>query len=154
MSTRKRQIFGIALTTMFILLSGCGSGADVVPTGEPPEEPTSAPPEEPTSAPADAPETRKQLVLAAPYEPDGLDMQQIKWTLLSAHGITTQPVLTFDPETGELIGDWIESLEISEDGKLLTFHLREGEKFSNGDPADAQALADSWERYKDGWERL
>jgi peptide/nickel transport system substrate-binding protein len=141
MSTRKRQILGIALTGMFILLSGCGSGTDVVPTGEPPEGPTSAPP--------DAPETRKRLVLAAPYEPDGLDMQQIKWTLLSAHGITTQPVLTFDPETGELIGDWIESLEISEAGKLLTFHLREGEKFSNGDPADAQALADSWERYKE-----
>lgn len=149
MSRRKRQILGIALTTMFILLSGCGSGADVVPTGEPPEGPTSAPPDAPTSAPPDAPETRKRLVLAAPYEPDGLDMQQIKWTLLSAHGITTQPVLTFDPETGELIGDWIESLEISEDGKLLTFHLREGEKFSNGDPADAQALADSWERYKE-----
>jgi len=142
---------------MLFLLAGCKTGESIEPTSAPPEQPTSAPPEAPTSAPPEAPtgaspeapETRKQIVLAAPYEPDGLDMQQVKWTLLSVHSQMTQPVLTFDPETGELIGDWVESLEISEDGKLLTFHLREGQKFSNGDPADAQALADSWWRYKD-----
>jgi len=149
MKTRMRILLNIVIILTLVLLSGCGKGEEVVPTSAPPEAPTSAPPEAPTSAPPEAPTTRKQLVLAAPYEPDGLDMQQVKWTLLSAHGIFTQPVITFDPKTGEIIGDWAESLEISEDGKLLTFHLREGAKFSNGDPANAQALADAWWRYKE-----
>ncbi len=157
MNKRMMIITNLVLILMLAILSGCSPGEEAEPTSAPPEAPTSvppdaptsAPPDAPTSAPPDAPATRKQLVLAAPYEADGLDMQQIKWTLLSAHALIAQPVVTFDPQSGEIIGDWAESLEISEDGKLLTFHLREGAKFSNGDPANAQALADSWWRYKE-----
>jgi len=108
MNKRMMIITNLILILMLVILSGCSPGEKAEPTSAPPEAPTSvppgaptsAPPEAPTSAPPEAPETRKQLVLAAPYEPDGLDMQQVKWTLLSAHGIFTQPVVTFDPQTG------------------------------------------------------
>jgi peptide/nickel transport system substrate-binding protein len=48
-----------------------------------------------------------------------------------------------DPKTGE-IEPWLaESWEVSDDGLTYTFHLKDGVTFSNGEPLDAQAVADN-----------
>ena len=45
------------------------------------------------------------------------------------------------------IRPWLsDSYEVSEDHKTWTFHIRDGVKFSNGSPCDAQAVADSMNR--------
>lgn len=45
------------------------------------------------------------------------------------------------------ISPWLsDTYEVSEDHKTWTFHIRDGVKFSNGNPCDAQAVADSLNR--------
>ncbi|MEM1059459.1 MAG: peptide ABC transporter substrate-binding protein [Verrucomicrobiota bacterium] len=47
---------------------------------------------------------------------------------------------------GELIPGVAERWELSEDGKTLTFHLREDARWSNGDPVKSTDYAESWKR--------
>jgi len=44
------------------------------------------------------------------------------------------------------VGDVAESFELNDDGTQITFHLREGIKFSNGDPIDAHAVKFTYDR--------
>jgi peptide/nickel transport system substrate-binding protein len=45
------------------------------------------------------------------------------------------------------ISPWLsDSYEVSDDHKIWTFHIRDNVKFSNGNPCDAQAVADSLNR--------
>lgn len=90
------------------------------------------------------------------------DIQNMDPTL-SSGDIITQEVLTavysflidfeLTEQDGQLFGDpdnfvgnVAESFEISEDGTKVTFHLREGIKFSNGDPIDAEAVKFTYDR--------
>jgi oligopeptide transport system substrate-binding protein len=51
------------------------------------------------------------------------------------------------PRTLEPLPGMAESWEISEDGLTYTFHLREGARWSNGDPVTAEDFTYSWERF-------
>jgi len=53
-----------------------------------------------------------------------------------------------DPEKG-YVPELAESFEISEDGCTYTFRLREGLRYSNGDPIDAQDFVDAFRRMAD-----
>lgn len=53
-----------------------------------------------------------------------------------------------DPEKG-YVPELAESFEISEDGCIYTFRLREGLRYSNGDPIDAQDFVDAFRRMAD-----
>lgn len=57
-------------------------------------------------------------------------------------------LLRADPETGEYAGYMAESLE-SEDGKAWTLTMREGVKFSDETPYDAEAVVYNWDRIAD-----
>lgn len=50
-------------------------------------------------------------------------------------------------EKGEIKPALAESWEISQDGKVYTFHLRQGVKFSDGTPFNAEAVKFSFERW-------
>jgi len=114
-------VIGVAIVTV-LLLSGCRTGQGAVTE-------------------------RTQLIIATPYEPDVMDTQQADWSYIP-NQLICQPPVTFDMDLN-LAPDMVESWEVSPDGKVITFSLPEGYKYSNGDPLDAQALADAWWRYKE-----
>ena len=57
--------------------------------------------------------------------------------------------LTERDENGEAQPDLAESWDISDDGKTYTFHLRDGIKWSNGDPVTAADFVYGWQRLVD-----
>ncbi len=56
-------------------------------------------------------------------------------------GLTSKDPVTLEPEPGVA-----ESWEIAADGKRYTFHLRQGAKWSNGDPVLSSDFVFSWRR--------
>lgn len=54
--------------------------------------------------------------------------------------------LTRPTNDGEIVPAMAESWEISEDGKTYTFHIRDGVKWSNGDPVTAHDFEYAWKR--------
>ena len=55
-------------------------------------------------------------------------------------------LLKYKPGTTEIVPGIAESYEVSEDGKVYTFHLRPGLKFTDGVPLDASAVKYSIDR--------
>ncbi len=56
-------------------------------------------------------------------------------------------VMTFDPDNlTKLVGGVVESWEIAEDGKTITFQLRPGQKFHSGNPVTTEDVAFSLQR--------
>lgn len=141
MRTRMQVFVTVAAIVTLVLLPGCGPKAEPTATTAPP----AAPP--PTETPAPPP-ARTQLIIAVAEEPDILDTQQASWTA-QPHAWISQPLVSFDMELVNLVPDLAESWETSADGKVVTWKLPEGYKYSNGDALDAQALADTWKRYKE-----
>ncbi len=90
---------------------------------------------------------RTRLIIAQPDEPDLLDSQVATWSNL-IHSLTSQPPVAFNMDLSNMVPDFCTSWEVSDDGKVITFHLPEGYKYANGDSLDAQALKDAWTRYK------
>jgi len=59
------------------------------------------------------------------------------------------PLLRKDPATGAIVPGLAESFESSEDGTVITLHLREGVTFHDGTPLNAEAVAFSFNRISD-----
>jgi len=93
--------------------------------------------------------TRSRLIVGEPALTDILDAHQSTNSSYMDIEQIGQALLRIDTKTGELIPDLAESLSFSPDGKAWTIKLPANAKFSNGDPLDAQALKDSWLRYKE-----
>jgi peptide/nickel transport system substrate-binding protein/oligopeptide transport system substrate-binding protein len=53
-------------------------------------------------------------------------------------------LVAYHPETMEPVPAVAERWEISNDGRIYTFHLREDARFSNGDPLLAEHFRDTW----------
>lgn len=80
-------------------------------------------------------------------EPQGLDPHIV--TGVPEHHIITalfEGLVSKDPYTLEPIPAAAESWDISEDGRIYTFHLRENARWSNGDPVTAEDFRWSWQR--------
>jgi len=56
------------------------------------------------------------------------------------------PLVRLDPKTNEAIPSLAESWDVSEDGKTVTYHLRQDGKWTNGDPVTANDFVYSWKR--------
>jgi oligopeptide transport system substrate-binding protein len=56
------------------------------------------------------------------------------------------PLVRLDPKTNEAIPSLAESWDVSEDGKTVTYHLRQDGKWTNGDPVTAKDFVYSWKR--------
>jgi oligopeptide transport system substrate-binding protein len=56
------------------------------------------------------------------------------------------PLVRLDPKTNEAVPSLAESWDVSEDGKTVTYHLRQDGKWTNGDPVTANDFVYSWKR--------
>ena len=56
------------------------------------------------------------------------------------------PLVRLNPDTLEAEPSLAESWDISEDGKTVTYHLRQDGKWTNGDPVTANDFVYSWKR--------
>jgi oligopeptide transport system substrate-binding protein len=56
------------------------------------------------------------------------------------------PLVRLDPKTNEAVPALAESWDVSEDGKTVTYHLRQDGKWTNGDPVTASDFVYSWKR--------
>ncbi len=148
-------LLGGALLAAPLALSGC-SGSNDSQTAETAETVDEAAGADAASETAEADaegatqaEARDKLVMALRVDPDGLDPQRT--ASASTFQITNNvydPLLRVTVE-GELVPGLAESWETSEDGLTLTFKLREGLKFSNGNACDADAVVASFERLQE-----
>jgi oligopeptide transport system substrate-binding protein len=80
-------------------------------------------------------------------EPADLDPQTVtgrpESTIIRA---LIEGLVTPDPRTMEPIPGVAERWEVSDDGRVYTFHLRSGARWSNGDPVTAHDFVASWKR--------
>ncbi len=56
------------------------------------------------------------------------------------------PLVRLNPDTNEAEPSLAESWDVSDDGKTVTFHLRQDGKWTNGDPVTAGDFVYSWKR--------
>jgi peptide/nickel transport system substrate-binding protein/microcin C transport system substrate-binding protein len=82
------------------------------------------------------PETINPITFA-----DGYAGQIEQWVM--------EPLLVFNPNTGELIPALADRYEISKDGLTYTFHLRKDIQFSDGQPITSADVRFSFECYAD-----
>lgn len=113
------------------------------------------------TAPGQAQSPLDTLVVAVPNDIQNLD------PTLSSGDVITQEMLTnvyewlidYEVTTGEdgsivgeansFVGALAESFEWNEDGTRITFHIRDGLTFANGDPLDANAVKFTYDRIFD-----
>ncbi|MDQ3695672.1 MAG: ABC transporter substrate-binding protein [Chloroflexota bacterium] len=109
-----------------------------------------------TAAPSQQ-EDDRTLIIAVPSDIQNLDptlssgdpMTQEVLTAVYAYLIDFEVteedgVMVGDPNN--FVGDVAESYEISDDGLTVTFHIRPGITFANGDPIDANAVKFTYDR--------
>jgi oligopeptide transport system substrate-binding protein len=89
----------------------------------------------------------KILHISIGSEPTDLD-PQIVTGLGDAKVIQSlfDPLVSFEPGTLAAKTALAESWDISPDGLIYTFHLRDDAKWSNGEPLTAQDCVDAWQR--------
>lgn len=139
---KKKVLSAMLAGTMALsLLSACGSEkpqniADVT-TGSSSAAASSA---------AAAPAEKQEMTFVLNNIPDGLDPgvtnnSFAQYVLINCF----EGLVTYD-ETGSLVGGSAESWDISDDGLVYTFHLRDGLKWSDGTPLTAQDFLYSIQR--------
>lgn len=87
----------------------------------------------------------RELVVAVSDEAEGTDTQTISKSNL-AHILLYGLLLDVTIDGKSYAPDVAESYNVSDDGLTWTFKLPEGAEFSNGDPLNAQAIKDCFER--------
>ena len=122
-----------------MLFTGCSSPADEADTPSDTSEET----------PAEETGGKKILRSNNSSEPGSLDPALAQgthesWVLENVF----EGLMTFD-EKGELVPGMAESYEISDDELTYTFTLRDGVKWSNGDPVTAEDFEFTWKRALD-----
>lgn len=131
---RTRSLFHLALTTS-VLLTGCGK-----------KEPATASPGRAAGSPGE-PAAEQIWKVGNASEPQDLDPQTItgvpehKLMMAFFEGLAAE-----DPKDLHPVPALAESWDISDDGKVYTFHLRPGIKWSNGEPITVNDFLESYRR--------
>ena len=137
MNITKRLLAGLLAAVTALSLTACGASSSNAAA-------TTAAVQTPASA--QTAETRTNLNMALSVDPDGLDPQRT--TAASTFQITNNiyDTLLRVNTDGTLKEGLADTWEVSEDGLTLTFHLRSGVTFHNGNVCDAAAVVSSFER--------
>ena len=108
-----------------------------------------------TAAPTTAPsaeteatdtETAQELTFVLSDEPDGID-PTVTNNSFAMYVLTScfEGLVTYD-STGSIVGGCAESWDVSDDGLVYTFHLRDGLKWSDGSDLTASDFVYSYQR--------
>ena len=89
-------------------------------------------------------EALQELIIGSPWAPKAIDPYSGGSYILQRNCIV-ETLVSIDYE-GKLAPGLAESWEVSDDGLTWTFHLREGVKFHDGTPFNADAMKSSLER--------
>ncbi len=127
------KLMGVGTAALCLALGGCGS-ADEGPS----ENRESSGPR-----PGDG---KTALTMAISVDPDGLDPQRTAAAATFEITNNLYEPLVVPGDNGELEPCLAQSWEVAEDGMSVTFHLRDGLAFSNGNACDAAAVVASLER--------
>ncbi len=138
-----------------------GGGNPVIVSTPPPQtgatpvtgaQPTTAPaaPAAPAAQPtSQASGTQEITVNALQGEPDNLDPNRSNFSTEAAViRQVFEPLLTFDKDL-KPVPAAASSYDVSQDGKTYTFHLRDGAKWSDGQPVTAKNFVYSFKRILD-----
>ena len=98
-----------------------------------------------TTPTATTPAVEKVLVIGYTRPPDTLDPQKSTWVDITTD-IVFARLVNIDSE-GNIIPGLAESWEISDGGKVITFHLRKGIKDAFGNPITAEDVKFDFERF-------
>ncbi len=127
------KFLGPALLALALLLSACGGKSAATPSPAPAQETPAAMETAAPTAAAGGPVSGGTVIIGTPQEP------QILNTLLSGASIEDAVISLFTEglvqvnEKGEYVPVLAKDLpEVSEDGLVVTYHLREGVKWSDG----------------------
>src|SRR5947209_4223983 len=139
------------LTASMLMLAACGPAGQATPTSAPaanapaatsapatqPTPVTSAPAAPvPTVAPAAGQAKQGGRVILGDFA-DAKTLNPVTVTDVPSDVVTSRiytSLITIDPKTGEVGPNLAEKFDFSADGKMLTFQLRDGLKFSDGSP--------------------
>ena len=155
----RRTFFTVAISLMLIAVVGCSGDSETASSESPP--PTSTPPAARATQPAIAPDLKDNNSVSDSDAPKQGGIFNTLWSdppTLDPHLVTdgtsygivievfsglvrlgTDPSNPFEP-------DLAESWSVLADGTVYEFKLRNGLKFSNGDPVTAQDFKWSFER--------
>src|SRR5216684_5135239 len=135
--------------------TSAGGGNNVVVSTPPPQTGTTPPTgAQATTAPAAQPAgqasgTQEITVNALQGEPDNLDPNRSNYaTEAAVIRQVFEPLLTFDKDLKPGPGA-ASSYDVSQDGKTYTFHLKQGAKWSDGQPVTAKDFVYSYKRILD-----
>lgn len=138
--------FVVSLMLLF-LLAGCAGTA--APQQETPQPEAESVPEEPgeQQQPSDTASSGDPSEFVYAIEPPKISLDPIHtFTSTEAQVYTAlfEGLVTYHPFTLEPLPAVAKRWEVSPDGTLYTFYIRESAKYSNGDPILAGHLKDSW----------
>lgn len=130
-----------AFAALALVLAACGT-----PAGSSSEEPDGS---QPASSGDGAAAADQVLRVDIGGEPPSLDPTQAtdSASIVVLRSLT-YPLAYFD-ENLAVVPGLAESWDISEDGQQITYHLKDGIKYSNGDPIVAGDFVYSWQRLID-----
>ena len=161
MKKRSKYLVGAiaALLLLSLALAACTATPTEAPAVEPPEEEEVAEPVEPEEEAAPEEEVmEKKAALVIAYDSDIDHIELMQFRSLGAYDATAnlyEPLIAqkLEPgEPGELLGQRefegavAESFEVSDDGTVFTFHLREDAMFADGTPITANDYKFTFDR--------
>lgn len=149
-ATTRRQVFVGSVAALATVLTACtssGSNANQAPVSVSAVNPTST-----SASCSGTPKTGGTITAGRQNETLTVDIYQAhNWGDGEAANMLYRGLVQMDPsgKTNDIQGAVSDKWTISPDGLKYTFHIRNGVKFSNGNPVTAQDIKDSIERSAD-----
>ena len=152
---KRVSITMLVILVLSAILVACTPAATPAPAVEPTKapdtsapaaQPTTAPAVEPTKAPVEAPQPAAPVSLKVGMSTEAISMDP---HVGNDSNTSTALLLTFEGllnvVNGKIEPGMAESYEVSDDGTVYTFHLRDA-KWSDGKPVTASDFADTYKR--------
>lgn len=136
------------IMALVMLLSACGGGTQSSSGGSGNATPnTTADSGSADSTAGGGTHYKEKIVVAVPIEPSGTDIHEFGDSATNQlMYMLYDPLVRLDPDTLEPVPGLAESWDISDDGTVYTFHLRQGVLFSDGSELKAEDVKWSFER--------